>query len=80
MAFATNKITKDQQDRRISEIRAERAALAEALSLTAAQARLASANLKTASANGHSGLDWHISATEQLARQSISARSSISLL
>lgn len=80
LALASNQITKGQHDTRMNAIRSERAALAEALSLTASQAKQASANLKTASANGHSGLDWHISATDQLARESISARASITLL
>lgn len=64
---------------RLDAVRADRRALTEALSLTAAQANLATANLETAASRGQTGLDWHLSATKQLARNVESARSQITL-
>lgn len=64
---------------KLEEVRAERRALAEALSLTEAQARAASQNLESAAANGQTGLEWHLSATRQMERDVASARSQITL-
>lgn len=80
LAYANNQISRKTHDDGVRTIRDERAALADALSLSAAAALKASANLKTAAARGHTGLDWHIAATSQLARETTSARSTISLL
>lgn len=80
LSFAAGDISKSAHEQQLLAIRSQRAALAEALSLTAAEARQAAANLKDASARGHTGLDWHIAATEQLARDTLSARSNIKLL
>jgi hypothetical protein len=80
IAVATGTISKDQHDKRKAQIAADRAALAEALTLSASQAKLAEQNLRNAAEQGQTGLDWHISATSQLARETVSAHSSISLL
>ncbi len=80
LAFAANRISADTHDKRINRIKQDRAALAQSLDLTAAQARKATRNLQAAQAAGQTGLDWHIRASENLARQTTSARSSISLL
>lgn len=80
MALAANQINAQTHDQRIAAIRNQRAQLAQTLMMTTQQARLASANLQTAAAGGHTGLEWHISATDQLARETLSARSTISLL
>ena len=61
-------------------ITSERQALASALLETENHAHLAAANLRRAKSDGQAGLDWHISASEHLAREAVSARSSISLL
>jgi len=65
---------------RLDTIRRDRAALAEALDLTAQQSRIAAQNLSQAASRGQSGLDWHITRTGQIAKQATSARSTISLL
>lgn len=65
---------------RSEQIRANRAQLAEALSLSAQQAEEAHRNLQAAQSQGQTGLDWHLSATKEMAREATSARSSISLL
>ncbi|MFK7835186.1 MAG: hypothetical protein AB8B60_03100 [Sulfitobacter sp.] len=80
LSFAANQITAEAHDRQIDAIRAERRALADALSLSAAQAKVASANLREATSKGHHGLEWHISASDQLAREALSARADITLL
>lgn len=77
---AKGEITQAQFEHRYEAIRANRAQLAEALSLSAAQAKDAHRNLQSAQAKGQSGLDWHLSATQSLVRGATSARSSISLL
>jgi hypothetical protein len=80
IALAGGTISQKKHDARKAQIAADRAALAHALTLSASQSQLAEQNLRTAAEQGQTGLDWHISATSQLARESISARSSISLL
>ena len=74
------KITEAQYTHRFEVIKANRAQLAEALSLSAAQASEAHRNLQSAQAQGQTGLDWHLSATKNLERDATSARSAISLL
>lgn len=66
--------------RGLAENRASRAELAETLMLSSAQARTASANLRDAAARGQTGLEWYISAVDQMELDTTSARSSISLL
>lgn len=65
---------------RTEQIRGTRAQIAEALTLTAAQANEANRNLQGAAAQGQTGLDWHMNATSALAKNAMSARASISLL
>lgn len=64
----------------VTAIRDSRARIAEALTLTITQAEQAQQNLQAAEAQGQSGLDWHMSATAQIAREAHSARSMISPL
>lgn len=78
--MAKGELTEAQFAHRYEVIKANRAQLAEALSLSAAQANEAHRNLQAARAQGQTGLDWHLSATQSLAREATSARSSISLL
>ena len=73
-------ITQDQYAHRFEVIKANREQLAKALSLSAAQANEAHRNLQSAQSEGQTGLDWHLSATENLARDATSARSAITLL
>ncbi len=80
LAYASNQISKEQHDTAVAAIRNDRANLAQALMLTSGESQKAAANLKTAAAQGHTGLEWHIAATEELARETLSARSTISLL
>jgi len=80
IALSAGTITQAKHDARRDQIASDRAALAEALTLSASQAELASENLRDAKAQGQSGLDWHINETSKLANDTVSARSSISLL
>ena len=80
LSLAAGQISKETHDQRIKAIRDDRAKLAEALLMTAQQSQKAATNLRAAAQAGHSGLDWHIGATDQLARDSLSSRSSITLL
>lgn len=80
LAQAAGTVSQTQYNERTTQIAADRAALAEALTLSAGQAELAAQNLRDAAAQGQTGLEWHISATSQLARETTSARSSIKLL
>jgi outer membrane lipoprotein SlyB len=73
-------ISTKEFDARLAMIRTNRAELAEALLMSSQQARTASANLREAAAQGQSGLEWHISAVDQMEREALSARSSIALL
>jgi hypothetical protein len=67
-------------EKRYTEIKTHRASLAASLTQSAQQANLASNNLKNATTQGQSGLDWHFGATQKIADQAKSARSAISLL
>lgn len=78
--MASGQLTQAQFTQRFEVIKANREQLAEALSLSAAQANEAHRNLQGAQAKGQTGLDWHLNATKQLAREATSARSAISLL
>ncbi|MGH1576135.1 hypothetical protein [Planktotalea sp.] len=80
LKMAQGEITEAQYTQRFEVIKANRAQLAEALSLSATQANEAHRNLQEAQAKGQSGLDWHLSATKNLARDATSARSAITLL
>ncbi len=76
----SGQITQGQYAHRFEVIKANREQLAEALSLSAVQANEAHRNLQSAQAQGQTGLDWHLSATRNLARDATSARSAITLL
>lgn len=67
-------------DARMASIRASRSELAETLLMSSQKARIASANLREAAAQGQTGLEWHIGAVDQMEDQTMSARSQISLL
>ncbi|MEN8891577.1 hypothetical protein [Planktotalea arctica] len=77
---SAGQITEAQFTQRFEVIKANRQQLAEALSLSAAQAEEAHTNLENARSKGQTGLEWHLSATQNLAREATSARSAISLL
>lgn len=73
-------ITEDVFAANADQIRKDRGELVQALALSEAQARSAHENLKAAASQGQTGLDWHINATQHLADDVVSARSSINLL
>lgn len=64
----------------VAAIRDSRARITEALTLTISQANQAGQNLELATSKGQSGLEWHLGATAELAREAHSARSLISPL
>lgn len=65
---------------RLAAIRENRAKLAQALLLSSQQASTAKDNLHEAASQGQSGLEWHINAIDRMERETLSARSLISLL
>ena len=73
-------VTPQEYNERVNAILGSRARLTEALTLTIAQVEQAQSNIEGAASQGQSGLDWHLSATAQLAREANSARSMISPL
>ncbi|WP_323803539.1 hypothetical protein [Sulfitobacter litoralis] len=73
-------LSQGEYSAQVASIRTRRAELAEALTLSSKQAKLAQNNLADAAAHGQTGLEWHIRAIEQLEREALSARSTISLL
>ena len=77
---AAGAITPQNYAKYRADIAAERQAMAAALIETEGHATQAAANLRTAQEQGQTGLEWHINATSELAREASSARSSISLL
>lgn len=79
-ARAAGEISAHTYDKRMTEIRTARAEVAEALTMSADQARAAKMALKDAGAKGQTGLDWHIMSIETLEDEAVSARSRISLL
>ncbi|MGC1497696.1 MAG: hypothetical protein WA790_17965 [Sulfitobacter sp.] len=78
--LANGTVSQEGYDKSVADIRDNRAQLAEALTLTASQARTATTNLESAATQGQTGLEWHIMATSKLERDTVSARSSIGLL
>jgi len=76
----TQALTDAEYETGVDAIRQSRARIAQALTATIHNAETAHANLQDATRQGQDGLDWHLSATSQLAREAHSARSSISLL
>ena len=73
-------ISRSEYKKGVSAITDSRTRIAESLTLTVAQAEQANFNLQKAGEQGQDGLDWHLSATAQLAREADSARSLISPL
>lgn len=67
-------------DQHRAEIRQMRADLANALLQSAEQTRATRAAILAARDQGQDGLDWYLSATDELERQVISTRSAIDLL
>ena len=80
LQLAEGHISLAQHDKEIQHLRRIQNDLAEALSLSARNARLASRNLELATTQGQTGLDWHIQEAGQLANDVMSARSAIQLL
>ncbi|MEL6806500.1 MAG: hypothetical protein AAFO97_01865 [Pseudomonadota bacterium] len=64
----------------IAAIKQVRTRVDAALAATATQAEQANFNMQTASQRGQSGLDWHLSATAELAREAQVARAQLGLL
>ena len=64
----------------VAAINQIRTRLDAALALTATQAEQANFNIQTASQRGQAGLDWHLSATAELAREAEIARAQLGLL
>jgi hypothetical protein len=77
---AAGTLSQSDYEARLTAIRSSRATLAEVLMMSSQQARAATANLREAAAQGQSGLEWHISAIDEMERETVSARSQISLL
>ncbi|MFW2588397.1 hypothetical protein [Sagittula sp. SSi028] len=73
-------VASEDYDARVDHVRLLRADLAQSLSLSAEQARIAKTALQQAGAQGQTGLDWHIMSAETLEDEAVSARSRISLL
>ncbi|MEQ6201940.1 hypothetical protein ABMC88_02690 [Sulfitobacter sp. HNIBRBA2951] len=80
MQRATGQVDNAAYAKAHASIAAERQAIASALIETQRHAQQAASNLRAAKSKGQSGLDWHIGASDRLARQASSARSGISLL
>ena len=80
MALAKGEISQAEHDRGVTEVKEERAQLAEALLLSERDARAAAMNLQEAAAQGQHGLEWHIGSTDRLADDMASARDQIDLL
>lgn len=78
-AHAEGRIPQAQYETRLGRIRAERAALADALTTSAQSANLVAQNLGKASANGQRNLMWHINKSMRLEEEATSARAQITL-
>jgi hypothetical protein len=77
---AAKEITQDSYATRVSQIREDRAKLADALMDSADKARISADNLGVAASQGQSGLMWHIGAAKRLEDEAMSTRSQINLL
>ena len=73
-------LSQETYETRLSDIRLVRSELAQALSLSASQAKQANLALQNAQDQGQTGVEWYISATEKLEQDSVSARAKLSLL
>lgn len=74
------RISEETFETRVGEIRENRRALAQSLSLSAEQSSEALAALKSAEAEGQDGLSWYIHTVSGIEQDAVSARSTISLL
>jgi len=79
-AHRTGSISAATFAQRYTDIRAFRADLVEALTLSERQVNEAVRNLNAARAQGQTGLEWHMEATRRLARDVASARTEVDLL
>lgn len=79
MQHMRGEISQDEYNGGVARIEGERIAIAEALEMSARDARIASRNLSDAAARGQTGLDWHIGAAERLAEDVQSTRGSFEL-
>lgn len=79
-ARAADEMTQAEFDARLSAMRDTRAALGQALTLSAKRAAEARQLLLDAQHKGQQGLTWHIDATEELEADALSAKSAISLI
>lgn len=80
MRLIRNEIDQSEHDLAVLKIEQERIDLADALDLSARDARRAHSNLLAAARRGQTGLDWHIGAASRLADDVESTRMSFSLL
>ena len=80
MQRINGEISQEEHDIAVLRIQGERIDLADALSLTARNARRASDNLRAAADRGQTDLDWHIGSADRLSADVQSTRSTFSLL
>lgn len=80
MQLIRGEIDQSQHDLAVLKIEQDRIDLADALELSARDARQASSNLQDAARRGQTGLDWHIGTASRLADDVESTRMSFSLL
>ena len=67
MQLVRNSIDQDEHDAAVLQIQQDRLALADALTISARDARQAAANLEEAARRGQTGLEWHIKETTEFA-------------
>lgn len=80
MQRISGEISQEDHDIAVLRIQGERIDLADALALTARNARRASENLRAAADRGQTDLDWHIGTADRLSADVQSTRSTFSLL
>ncbi|WP_299936445.1 hypothetical protein [uncultured Pelagimonas sp.] len=78
--MAQGNLSQQAYDARLAEIRQVRGDVAQALTLSASQARQAKSALMDAQAQGQTGIDWYIAETNKLEAEAVSARAQLSLL
>lgn len=79
-AVAAGSMTPKEYDARLSQVRALRAELAEALTLSAQQVRDARELFEQAEAEGQEGLAWYLHAIRAIEDDTLSARAEVDLL
>ena len=79
-ALGRGAISQEAFEKRLGEIRDNRAQLAQALMQSENETRTAAQNLSAAATKGQTGLDWHILSTKKIEEDAFSTRSSITLL